>query len=99
MRASAAPGDLVIDRQDAIGKGRQHASFDPSLDEPPSTGVAAGKPQRANFKFENGYARKEHDFLRHVLRPCRNVWIGSVRPPEFRNDVGVEQEHQSKSAE
>src|SRR6516164_11651356 len=98
MEQRAPPRDSSIYRQNALGKGRQHAFLDPLPDEPALAALTPREQERTGLQLENADAGKEQVGRRYAVGPFWDVGIGPVRPAEFGRDAGVEQEHHPSAA-
>ena len=98
MERCAPAGDGDIDRKDATGKIGEDTLFEPCAQDHGLGWIAALDQQYAAFDLQDGDGRQEELGQLDVARPGPHMRIGVVRATQLRDDIGVEQVHQSRSA-
>lgn len=99
MQTGATPRDLTIDRQGMGGKRRYHLAIKPGAQRQALSGIASFNPQNALLKFQNSdHRNKKHARINGVC-PGDDPRIRRPDLAQLRDDIRIEQEHQSRSAE
>lgn len=98
MKARATLRHSRIDSQDAAVEARQNLIVDPAAQNCALRGVLARYQEHAKLDFQNRDGREKKVSRWYRASPCDHVAIRLVRPSEFGDDIGVQQEHQPRSA-
>jgi len=59
--------------------------------------IASLEQQGSGFEFQDRDRRQVKLQVINGPRPCSDTGIGTIGPPQFGQDPGIEQEHQVKS--
>lgn len=98
VQRRTAQSDHLIKCQHTPHELRQYLTVKPGAQHSPLRGVFALLLQHAEFKFENRDGRKKLRLYRLRRRPRQDAWVGPLRHAQLGKNIGVEQEHQDRSA-
>src|SRR5262249_18204601 len=87
-----------IDGENATLESWQDFFVDPGAEHCTLHRVLACHLKRTQFDFKDGNGREKKTRSWNRSCPRYNIAIGSLRSPEFGDNIGVEQEHHSRSA-
>ena len=97
MKLGTALGYNRVHGKDSIVKSGQDVLVNPGSQHQPLLHVASCQQQGSGFDFQDRNGRQIKLQVINGPRPCRDTRIGTIGPPQFGQDVGIEQEHQVKS--
>lgn len=98
VKLRTALRDGRINGEDSILEPSQNLTVDPSTQDSTLRCVFAPDQARTKFDFQNRDSGHEEARRRDRVCPCDDIAISFVWPPQFGNDIGVQQKHQSRSA-
>jgi hypothetical protein len=97
MKLGTALGYDRVHGKDSTVKSGQDVRVNPGSQHEALLQVASRQQQGSGFDFQDRHGRQVKLQVINGPRPCSDTRIGTIGPPQFGQDVGIEQEHQVKS--
>ena len=98
VELGAAPGDGYVHAEQPLAEPGEHPLLQPQPEHRALGGVAALDPQDADLQLQERDGREPEQAGRGVLRPGAHGGVGADALAQLRDEVGVQEVGQSRSA-